>query len=375
MQKKTKQPVLLIWPFYPPDSGAAAARGESFYEYITKKTNNTCSVITTTKMKSYIEKDNFFRLPVYFTLKPAQFFNTLTRIISIVIKVNPSIIIVSVPSIVLGLHALIVSIFFRKRLIVDSRDILIDQKNKVLKNFIWNICFYFSKAILVTTESQRILISNKYKIKKDKITLIPNGVSSQLLNFKNENNIIKFDLVFLGTLVPERDLDKLEEFIDILFRKKQNISIAFIGVDYLNENTKLFANKLIGKKYGNKISFFQELPQKEAFLLACQGKIGLVSIRDGKEASYQIPAKIYEYFAAGLAISALMPEKAIEIKKILETTATGIYSSEPDILAKKTIDLLNNDKLLKKYNLNSKRVASNYDRLKFLSTLDKIIYE
>jgi glycosyltransferase involved in cell wall biosynthesis len=171
--------------------------------------------------------------------------------------------------------AIIAKLIFRKKLVIrcgyQLSQFFFLQKERKIKIWIANIlefiAYNLSDLIIVTTNEDKIYIIRRYKIRQDKIKVIPNGVNTEV--FKKDGKAIKQKgrIIFVGRLVKQKNLFSLIEAI----RELPDVSLCIVGQGPL----KPFLSQLINK-YNvrveikdaiNNYSLPEELNKSELFIL------------------------------------------------------------------------------------------------------------
>lgn len=361
--------ILLIWPFFPPEPGAAAARGRAFIEHLGKKHQVHLVAKKNQKVINYPNTKTVKWITFYTSLIPWKFIHDLFVLHKEIAYHKPDVIIVSIPSLVLGLHAVIVARINGIRLLVDVRDTLPSSKfkNRCLQNLIYRS----AELLFITTLRQHELIQDTYNINDIKMVLVPNGVSTKYTNSSKDCSKM-YDLVHYGALVPERDLRRLQELLVRVLGARPSTTIAIIGFDNTNEQAREFVKQIM-LKTKNSITIYEELPHEKAFDVLQKARIGLLSLSSDRSYSYQLPVKLYEYLAAKLAVAMLLPLHSSASEDFIEKYKCGISSKSIVMLAGKIIKLLDNEKILAEYQKKNHEIALSFSREEIMKVLDDYI--
>lgn len=90
------------------------------------------------------------------------------------------------------------------------------------------------RIILVTPEAKKVAFED-YRIKKNKVFVIPNSITPEIFyNFKIDKNIVKkfehrFNLLYLGNTAIRRGIDTAIQAIEILSKKIPEIQLILVG--------------------------------------------------------------------------------------------------------------------------------------------------
>ena len=213
------------------------------------------------------------------------------------------------------------------------------------------------KIIAITPWEIKFLL--RYEAKKEKIVVIPNGMSDILYkkikdnDFRKRLKISEKDklVLFFGRLNPTKGVDKLVEVAKEITKERKNIYFVFRGPDEglrdLVENAS--------KKNKNIISV-KETRDKEEVVKTYQSAdvYVLPSYREG------LPLTLFEAFASGLPVIA-SPVNGIPYE--MKEPENGFLVEYGDIknLKKRILQILDDKKLTKKISKNNKLKAKNYD--------------
>jgi len=209
---------------------------------------------------------NKYRLPklLYSFLIPLLHFKVLSK--SDIYKVN---------QLSGSLPAIISKLIYRKKLIVRcgfQLSLFFSlQKEKQIKIWMAKILEIFAynmaDLIIVTTENDKSYIIKSYKIKKDKIVVIPNGINTEV--FRKDHTIKKERgrIIFVGRLIKQKNLFSLIEAL----RDIDDVSLCIIGQGYLKPSLCKLIDKynlrVEIKDFVNNYSLPKELNRSEIFIL------------------------------------------------------------------------------------------------------------
>ena len=172
-----------------------------------------------------------------------------------------------------NLIGLLLKLITRNSLVFDMRglwaeEILLSLKNgqhsniyKTL-NFLEKISIYFSDSIVSLTYGAKYFLEKKYKIKRNKIVVIPTCVDTRKFKFdrKNENKIKKFSCI--GTILSDWFLfDWLKRFIYCVHEIDSSAQFEIISRDNKNVIFEKFNfNHEISKKITIKSACPDDIP-------------------------------------------------------------------------------------------------------------------
>ncbi|MDO8509318.1 MAG: glycosyltransferase family 4 protein [Nanoarchaeota archaeon] len=197
----------------------------------------------------------------------------------------------------------------------------------------------------------------KYGGSKDKISVVPNGMSKDFFkkiksnDFKKNNNI-KGDLVlFFGRLSPTKSPDKFVEIAKLILKERKNVIFVIRGPD---EGLKQKVIDMIGEE--KKIILLEATRDREEIIKMYQSADIFVmpSYREG------LPLTLFEAMASGLPVVAT-PVNGIPYE--MEDVKNGylVPYENIEMFKDKIIGLLKNKKLRKKISANNLLKAKSYD--------------
>lgn len=219
-----------------------------------------------------------------------------------------------------------------------------------------NILFKIvDKVVAITPWEIKFLV--KYGCKRDKIVVIPNGMSD-ILYKKIENNDFRKKLgisskdklvLFFGRLTLVKGVDKLIEVAKEITKERKDIYFVFRGPDegarhIVEENVS--KNIILVKETRDKIEVVKTYQAADIYVLP--------SYREG------LPLTLFEAMACGLPVVA-SPVNGIPYE--MKEPENGFLVRYGDLknLKKRILEILDDKKLSKKIGENNKIKAKNYD--------------
>src|SRR3989344_2891061 len=193
--------------------------------------------------------------------------------------------------------------------------------------------------------------------KKDKITILPNGMDPILFekvapnNFKKKNNIKEEKLVlFFGRLNPTKGPEILAKSAIEITKERKDISFVWVGPD----EGKLSEVKKLISPYKNMI-YFGPITGKEniAEMYQSADVYVLPSYREG------MPLTLIESFASGLPVVA-SPVNGIPYELKEDVNGFLVPYGNVLLLKKRILEVLDNKGLADKFSKNNKEKAKNY---------------
>jgi len=234
---------------------------------------------------------------------------------------------------------------YKKKLVVrcgyEWLNFLENQKKSLWKRvavkFIEKIAYRNADKIILTSEKDKNFIVKRFKIKPEKITVIPNYIDTDLfkpLSIPKEKNSI----IFVGRLEKEKNLFNLIEAITTL-----PINLVIIGNGSLKEKLKNFA-----KEKNAKVEFKENIPNEKLPEELNKSEIFILpSFYEG------CPKALLEAMACGLLCIGTNVEG---IKEIIQHKENG-YLCEPDAksIKKAILEVLNDKDLQEKISQNARK--------------------
>jgi len=244
---------------------------------------------------------------------------------------------------------------FNSKIILIVRDIFPDwmmQKNKLLHfnpfylfaKIVAHIQFLKSDIIACQTKNDQMILSSKYNNKK--VITLYNWISLKKKNSKLYKNKIT-NFVFLGTIGPAQDWNKITMMVNQLNKEKFNFNFFFIGNGmYKNFLTKKF------KRFKN-IKFIDSLVEEEMYKKLLEMDVGIISLH--KKIKYNnIPGKFFSYLECNLPILC-DSDSSQEISKIIKKFKLGKVNSSDSNLIDNAIHFIKNE-------INYKILKENYNK-------------
>lgn len=160
------------------------------------------------------------------------------------------------------------------------------------------------KIIAVSEKTKKELI--KAGVKKEKIVVIPNGIDLEFIK-KVKPAKERFDVIYVGRLVKDKNVDVLLKAIALLGRRKSKIRVAIVGDGPERKNLEALAEKL---KIEKNVKFFGFIEQyKDVIALMKSSKVFVLpSTREG------FSIVCLEALACGLPVVAINGEIGLKIE-------------------------------------------------------------
>jgi len=258
---------------------------------------------------------------------------------------------------------LIAKYIFRKKFIVDIRDLFLDsaidigflKKDGMIERCVHiyeKIIYSGAEKIICVTKKIKHDIVTKYRVDEDKIIVIPQPVNTNIFHYLSVPK--KQQIIYTGTIGYAQDLENM-----ILAMKEiVNYNVIFLIVGAGDLETKL--KKMVKDEGLERYIFFMgQIERNKIPLILSESLIGIVPLKKRKGLDYAIPAKTYTYMACGLPIIAC---GSLELKNLINESGAGIFidNNDPHSIAKEVIYLLNNPKKMEEMKIKGTEYIKNY---------------
>jgi len=365
--------ILLLCPYFYPESNAAAVRGQAFAKYLSKEGAEVSVIVPE---KSDIPNDTIKyegcrvdRIKTYNTIGESHHFLfsllylpfSIFELIRKIKKNKPNLIIASIPSPFLALEGLCVAKYLGVPIILDVRDTWIAGmevhegalRNKIKILLEKLICSYVD-LIFSVTPLQKKTIVEVYNIPQSKIKVVYNGADLEIFSKIKINKEV--DFIHLGGARVYYDTLNLIVAFSYIVKKLPNI-VGCLDDNY-TEDVKKCVKKL---DLFDNIILLPQIPYEKVPIELAKARIGVISLSFNKAFEPAIGVKTYEYMAMGLPTAYLGPSNN-EQYNIIKINNVGVCSSNPKEFAEKCLFLLENEKIREEMGKNALEVVKKYDR-------------
>lgn len=256
------------------------------------------------------------------------------------------VIITSAPPIFTGLGGIPAKLLFKKRWVMDVRDLWINASislgflkkgslfEKISRAY-EQVCYSNADMICVTTEELGQDIIRTYKTVDEKtIKITPNGVDTDYfypLNVSKKNQII-----YAGNIGHAQDLEDV-----ILAMRKVNEQLDLKLLIVGSGDIKGYLEKVtLENGLTDFVEFPGLLPREEIPKLLSESLIGMAPLKKLKTLEYAVPTKAYEYMACGIPFIGCGEG---EIRKLAELSGGGVIAeNDPAAIANAILCLVKN---------------------------------
>lgn len=232
---------------------------------------------------------------------------------------------------------------------------------------------YYNRCDLVLSPSKSLADKLKSQGLRKPIKTLSNPINTELfkpVSSKTAKKKLKANfgikgksLVYMGRVSYEKSIDQVIKAFKLAVRKIPEITLMVVGdgpeKNYLEKIAEDLGikNKMIFAGFRHNNELVEALQANDVFVTASK--------------SENMPLSILEAMATGLPVIAV---RALGIPEIVENNANGFLVSpdNPEAMSKKIVELIKNDKLMKKFSLASRQLALNYSQERIAELLQDI---
>ncbi len=272
---------------------------------------------------------------------------------------------------------LIAKHIFRKKIMVDIRDLFSDaaidagflKKGGIIERCVYiyeKVIYSNAHKIIGVTKKIKYDLVTKYMVDEDKITVIPQPVDTNIFHYLSVPK--KRQIIYTGTIGYAQDLEN----IILAMKEIANYNVIFLIVGAGDLETKL--KKMVKDEGLEKYIFFTgQIERNKIPLIISESLIGIVPLKKRKGLDYAIPAKTYTYMACGLPIIAY---GSLELKNLINESRAGIFidNNDPHSIAKEVIYLLNNPKKMEEMKIKGTEYIKKYTLENITKCFESSIY-
>lgn len=254
------------------------------------------------------------------------------------------VIMTSAPPIFTGFAGLSSKVFFKKKWVMDVRDLWINAS--ISLGFLEEGSFFerisrryertcYSRADIISVTTQELgedIVRTYNEVDSFKVKVTPNGVDTEFfypLQVEKKNQII-----YAGNIGHAQDLENV-----ILAMKQINESYPLKFIIAGDGDTKNELQGIVTDNGLEDIVVFPGLvPREEVPRMLSESLIGIAPLKKLKTLEYAVPTKAYEYMACGIPF---VGSGEGEIRKLAESSGGGIISeNSPDSFAETILSML-----------------------------------
>lgn len=262
------------------------------------------------------------------------------------------VIITSAPPIFTGLVGLFSKIIFKKKWVMDVRDLWINasislgflKKGSIfekMSRIYEKICYSKCDLITVTTQELGDDIIRTYKgTSISKIQEIPNGVDTTFFypkKIKKKNQII-----YAGNIGHAQDLENVILSMEHI-NKLYDVKLVLVGDGDIKS---ILENLVKEKQFEKYVEFTGLIDRKHIPKMINESLIGIAPLKNLETLEYAVPTKAYEYMACGIPF---VGSGEGEIRKLASQSQGGVISANsPENFSKTILSLLLNKEYMEK---------------------------
>ena len=205
--------------------------------------------------------------------------------------------------------------------------------------------------ILVVNETTKNIMNSYYKIPKEKISIVPNGVD---LAFFNSSSKDPKKIVFSGMMYHHRGLDVLLDAAPKIIEKYSDVKIILLGDGPEILKLKDIVRK---KKIESNVIFKGWIDRKQIPQEISDATIAIGPLKKTTVTEHALPIKVLEYMASSLPIIAL---EGTLPSDILQNGQNGYFIKNSIDLSDKIIKLLEEPKLVKNMSQKSLEIVQKF---------------
>lgn len=399
--------VLFISQYYPPESGAVQERIDAQTRHLSRKGHEigvlTCfpnypgGALYPGYKNMLFQRENNDGIQVFRTwsfISPkkglfprlAGFISfMLTSILASFMVGNYNSVIVEYPPLFVGISGYIISRLKRCNLILHVSDLWVEAgvafgifRNKILIFvLLWLERFLCRKAdeiITVTEGCKKSLIQNN--ILSQKITVIPNGVNTEIYRFLGDKNGLRkrfnvedrFIITYAGT---HGYIHGVETIIQASKLLKNQRKFLFLLIGEGSEKNRII--QMAKELKLNNVKFLGQMEPKKLNKFLSISDIGIVTLRNIPVSEKALSVKMLTYMACKLPT--IFSGNGIS-GEIVEDSNSGICTEpeNPDKLVEAIMELYNNQEIRLRYGKNGRKyVESHYSRAKLAERFEEVL--
>lgn len=365
--------IALLWPVYLPDLSAGSVRCDAFAKNLTRL-GNEVSVITPSQSLGHetVETNSYEvrRISSYYALSKSlgygaallSFPVSLRKIRKAISEIHPDLVIASTPGPILAFEGFLATRQMNVPFVFDVRDpwrsgkylhpgALRNWSKQLIEQF---LCRRGDLVLCVTPTLGRV-VARDYQISSEKIIIVRNGAWEAMEDVMGVEK--EYDLVFLGSPSPYKDLEGLFEALAIA-QKSYPLRILFVGwVE--NRYTKGLRNLVKNLRLSESIEFIPQTPIEEVRSLISKARIAIETVGGPPSIAWAVGAKNYEYLASGLPIACLSKYREGEMYNLI-TGEVGFIENDPASFAEELVETLEDSERLKSMSVHALEYSSRF---------------
>ena len=233
----------------------------------------------------------------------------------------------------------------------------------------------FKDATMVLAVNSHVsgIIFKEYKIKSEKIMIMPNGINFSMTSKDGAEKFFDYEIkrkkkiIFTGAMYDHRGLDVLLDAIPKVNSEISGVKFVLIGDGPELENLKTIAKK---KNLKDSVEFTGWINRENIPANIKDASIGIGPLKLSTVTRGSMPIKVLEYMAASLPIIA---KRGTLPDKILHHGENGYFIDDSSELAEKIIHILESEERVFQMGKKSREISKDFEIKTVLARLlDKI---
>ncbi len=278
-----------------------------------------------------------------------------------------------------GIEAIICSKFFKIPLVGTHHTFYEDYLKYIKMDYEWGkklswkiVVAYYNRCDLVLSPTKSLIdMLVKYGLTKP-ISILQNSIDMNLFKpvasqpekerLKKNYFIQKASIIFEGRLSYEKSIDQVIKAFSLMLTKRPDIKLMLVGDGPERNNLERLTEKL---KIKDKVIFSGFVPYGKKVVKAYQAN----EIYITASKSENMPVSILEAMGCGLPIVAV---KEKGLSELVHNNINGFFArtDDPKDMAQKTLRLISDQNLLKKFSDASRFLALKYSHEHVASLLE-----
>jgi len=198
-------------------------------------------------------------------------------------------------------------------------------------------------AVLPITEYMKLNLNREHKIPNSRMYPFTMGINPTYIKRRKSpvQSLSKLKLVYVGTLVAERNIEKMLLAIKLVLERSPSsqIEVSFVGGRH--NDIKRLKKIAEGFNISDNIRFYGQIKRNNVYTVIGSHHIGISYIPHDHRFFDSSPTKLMEYIGIGLPVIAT--DCVLLQRKIVNETGAGLLcKDDPDDIAQKIIMLIQN---------------------------------
>lgn len=374
--------VLLAWPFFYPEVGAASVRGQAFAKYMSEE---GAKVEIFAPRTPDLNEDYMFngcpvhRVPSYANMRRQSFFLGLLYFPLSVLKsvrkikeIKADVVVSSTPGVIPPLGVFLATKILAIPHIYDIRDTWKMEsymhegsiRNKV-KIWIERLTCRGSSLVFAVSPALKKSIVDQHRLNSSKVKVVYNGVEPDSL--KDWQSASKsLDLIHVGS--PRKYYDTLRFFKEVLGKlisEVPDIKLVYVGIDSEDPYVQKVIEYVEKHNLQENVGFVPVIPHSTVQSWIRKSRIGLHTSTSSKVYGPGIGVKMLEYLAGGIPVVSY-GQTGTEQARFIERNGVGMCTADPEEFVSYVKRVLADEVARERLGKICRDVAKNFDRRKIV---------